>query len=141
LISEAKARLGEGALVFPGNPLYSTSWLIVVQAELAKRRPELLPKFLQAIKKAERFMQEHPDQAIEAVSRHAGIDRQIVARTWQSIDFRVSLTQALIAAMEEEAKWLISTKRTDTKQVPDFLDYIHPDPLRSVSPATVTVIK
>ncbi|MBI4292338.1 MAG: ABC transporter substrate-binding protein [Betaproteobacteria bacterium] len=141
LVSEAKARLGERALVFPGNPLYSTSWLIVVREELAKRRPELLPKFLQAIKKAERFMQAHPDQATEAVSRHTGIDRQIVENTWKSLDFRLSLSQALIAAMEDEAKWLISTRRTDAQVVPDFLDYVRADPLRSVSPATVTIIK
>lgn len=43
--------------------------------------------------------------------------------------------------MEEEARWLISSRRTGATEVPNFLDYIHAESLKKVSPATVTLIE
>ncbi|MBI2317393.1 MAG: hypothetical protein HYU75_10405 [Betaproteobacteria bacterium] len=54
---------------------------------------------------------------------------------------RLSLSQALLATMEEEARWLISSRRTGATEVPNFLDYIHAESLKKVSPATVTLIE
>ena len=59
----------------------------------------------------------------------------------QSTVFVVSLPQALIIAMEDEARWRIENKLTDKTTVPNYLDFIYTDALEAVNPEAVTVIR
>ena len=43
-------------------------------------------------------------------------------RLWPRYQFSPSLDQSLIAAMEDEARWMISNGLTPEKQVPDFYE-------------------
>ncbi len=51
------------------------------------------------------------------------------------------LDQSLVVAMEDEARWMISNNRTTEMMVPNFLEYIHLDGLKSVKPAEVNIIR
>ena len=52
-----------------------------------------------------------------------------------------SFAQALILAMEDEARWRIENKLTDKTTVPDYLDFMYIDALEVVNPGAVTVIR
>jgi NitT/TauT family transport system substrate-binding protein len=53
----------------------------------------------------------------------------------------VTLPQALIIAMEDEARWRIENKLTDKTTVPNYLNFLYLDGLEAVSPEAVTVIR
>ena len=53
----------------------------------------------------------------------------------------VSLDQSLIAAMEDEARWMIKNNLTREKQIPDFMNYIYVDGLKAVKPEAVKIIR
>ncbi len=55
-------------------------------------------------------------------------------------NFILSLSQVLIIAMEDEARWAIKNNLTDATEVPNYLDYIYFDALEAVKPDAVNII-
>ena len=55
--------------------------------------------------------------------------------------FALSLDQSLVAAMEDEARWMITKNLTSEKSVPDFLKYIYMDGLKAVEPEAVRIME
>jgi len=56
-------------------------------------------------------------------------------------EFTIILPQALIVAMEDQARWRIKNKLTEATQVLNYLDYIYFDALEEVKPEAVTIIR
>ena len=69
------------------------------------------------------------------------LDDAYTATVWSQNQFSLSLDQSLIAAMEDEARWMIKNKLTNEKKVPDFLDYIYEDGLKAIKPEAVSIIR
>ncbi|MBC8263472.1 MAG: NrtA/SsuA/CpmA family ABC transporter substrate-binding protein [Anaerolineales bacterium] len=137
----AQKKLGDNAIVLPSRLRYTTAWLIVVMKDYAEENPEILEKFLRAIVKAENFIKENPEEAISIHAKMSDVDRETVAALWDVVAFDLSISESLLTQMEEEARWLIRTKRTDQTEVPNLLDYIYFDALEKVKPAGITVIR
>jgi NitT/TauT family transport system substrate-binding protein len=64
-----------------------------------------------------------------------------MAAFWTEHQLSVSLDQALIAAMEDEARWMIRSNLVSENQVPDFLNYTYPDALKAAEPDAVSIIR
>ena len=60
---------------------------------------------------------------------------------WPKHDFRVVLPQALIVAMEDQARWRIDNKLTDATEVPNYLDYVYLDALEEIKPEAIGIIR
>jgi NitT/TauT family transport system substrate-binding protein len=83
----------------------------------------------------------HPAEAEAIVQKQLKYDDPTMAILWHSQQLSLSLDQSLIAAMEDEARWMIGNKMTTEKQVPDFLNYIYEDGLKAIRPDAVNVIR
>ncbi|GAG37759.1 unnamed protein product, partial [marine sediment metagenome] len=53
----------------------------------------------------------------------------------------VGLPQALLIAMEDQARWRIENGLTDETDVPNFLDFLYFDALEVTAPEAVTIIR
>jgi len=60
---------------------------------------------------------------------------------WPEHQFSLSLDQSLIAAMEDEARWMIKNNLTREKEIPDFMKFIFMDGLEAVKPEAVNIIR
>lgn len=49
--------------------------------------------------------------------------------------------ESLILAMEDQAQWMTENGLTTSRNVPDFLGYLHPDGLEAVKPQAVSLIR
>ena len=112
----------------------------ICRRDWLKQHPDLVRRFLTALTRAEGYIAQHPDEAKAILKKRYGYDDAYVERTWPENLFSVSLDQALITAMEDEARWMIANGLTAEKKVPDFLDYIYPDGLKAVKPDAVSII-
>ena len=63
-----------------------------------------------------------------------------MATVWARNEFSLSLEQSLIAAMENEARWMIKNNLTGRTMVPDFINYIYFNGLTTVKPEAVNII-
>jgi ABC-type nitrate/sulfonate/bicarbonate transport system substrate-binding protein len=139
-VEMAKEGLGANAIVWSiqsNQPLYSQ---VISTDEWITGHPELCNRFLKSLYQAEAFVINHPAEAKEIVKNQMNFSDSYVETVWHQNQFSLSLDQSLILAMEGEARWLISNKLTNSKAVPNFLDYIYLDGLETVKPEAVNII-
>jgi NitT/TauT family transport system substrate-binding protein len=124
--------------VHSGQAQYS---VLVGRNEWLKRHPDLSKRLLKSLMQAEEYVVQHPSEAMAILKKRYQHDDAYVARVWKEHQFSLSLDQALILAMEDEARWMIKNNLTSGKAVPDFLKYIYIDGLKAVKPEAVNIIR
>jgi len=140
-ILNAQKLLGDNAIILPTKLTYTTAWLSVVMKEYAEEHPEVLEKYLRAIYKANQFIKENREEAITIHAEMSDVDREVFASLWNDIDYKLSLSEALLTTLEDEARWIIRNKLADQTEVPNFLDFIYFDALEKVNPEGITIIR
>jgi NitT/TauT family transport system substrate-binding protein len=83
----------------------------------------------------------NPDQARIILQKKFNFNDDYMALIWPEHQFSLTLDQGLVAAMEDEARWMIANGLTTEKQIPDFLNYIYVDGLEAVKPQVVNIIR
>lgn len=140
-ILNTQLELGDNAIILPSENIYTASWLIIVMKDYAEKNPEVLEKFVRAIVKAENFIAGNREESIDIHSEESGLAREIIAALWDDVIFDLSLDQALLTNLEDEARWAIKYGLTDKTEVPNYLDYIYFDALEKVKPGAVTIAR
>ncbi len=137
----AMKRLGSNSIVWPAQSGQYVYGLVITSEELITKRPGVAVKLLKAFAQAEEYAIQNPAKAKATVQKWLNVDAAFVEAAWARDQFSISLDLSLVAAMEDEARWLIKNNLTGEKQVPDFLDYIYEDSLKAVKPEAVNVIR
>ena len=75
------------------------------------------------------------------VQQQLELDGGYMETVWSQNQFSLFLDQSLILAMEDEARWMIQNRLTTQTQVPNFMDYISEDGLKSVKPQAVNILR
>ncbi len=133
--------LGSNASLWPAQnsqPFYS---LVLADGAWVNEHPKTLEKFLTAMRQAEEFIAGHPDEAKAILKQKLNFSDTEIARVWEQNRYVLSLDQSLITAMEDQARWIIQNGLTAATSAPDFLDFIHEDPLKKINPDAVNIIR
>jgi NitT/TauT family transport system substrate-binding protein len=114
-----------------GNIVGSTEWVAA--------HPEIVTRFWKSIAQASDFMTYHQDEAKIMIQTRLGLEKSYIDTIWPQYTFTISLDQTLILAMEDEARWMISDKLTTETAVPNFLNNIYVDGMKSAKPDAVKI--
>ncbi len=139
-VYKTRTNLGENAIVWPGQSGQDSYWLFVSKEDFITRNPGMVKRSLKALLQAEEFVKRNKDGSKGILVSH-DLDAQFVDDIWQKLDYTISLSQALLTAMEDGARWRIKSRLTDKKEVPNYLDFIYIDALEEVNPEAVTIIR
>ncbi len=137
---DIKNAMGEEAVSWPAQGGREENFLLVTTDDWAGDHPDALEGLLKAMMDAEEFVSINEREAGEIVADRLGIDVSYVEKSWQRIEFALSLQQQMLLTMEDQAQWLIDSGLTGAAEVPNYLDFIHFDSLEKVKPEAVTVI-
>ncbi|HET7831485.1 MAG TPA: NrtA/SsuA/CpmA family ABC transporter substrate-binding protein [Gallionella sp.] len=132
-------KLGNDGVTFYGEAVYTYTFNVAASRRILEDDRRAVESFLRALKKAEHYVQQNPDRAIEIVAHATGADREMLKELWGGFNFRMSLEQALLISMENEAGWAIKEKLVERKTLPNFLDFIYFDGLEKVSPEAMLI--
>jgi NitT/TauT family transport system substrate-binding protein len=135
-----KLMLGK-TILLPSRNIYREDFYLVPTKDFIKKNPAALKRFLKAIDRAETFIRDNRDEAVNIVSRRLKIERETVDSFWNSYEFRLFLDQTVLTDLEAEARWAIKNKYTPAVKVPDYLDFIYPDALLAIKPEAVNIIR
>jgi NitT/TauT family transport system substrate-binding protein len=116
-------------------------WSVVSTPGWINQHPELARQFLKSLAQAEEYITQHPAEAKKILQKRLKLDDTYIATVWSQNQFSLSLDQSLIAAMEDEARWMIKNNLTREKQIPDFMNYVYVDGLKAVKPEAVKIIR
>ena len=132
---------GSDLFVWPAHsdqPAYGT---LVARNEWLADHPETVERLLNSLARAQLYIESNPDATKAALQKKLNFDDAYMAEVWAEYQFSLTLDQSLIIAMEDEARWMIANDLTSETQVPDFLDYIYEDALKTVKPESVSIIR
>jgi len=136
-----KGRLGSNGIIWPAQSSQPTYGIVVCREDWITRHWKRVSKFLRALGQAEEYVIHHPSEAKAIVQKILHHDDAYMAAVWPEHQFSLSLDQALILAMEEEARWMIKNNLTREKTIPNFTDHIYMDGLKAVKPKAVKMIR
>ncbi len=134
-------RRGGMVIAWPIQSNQLTYWNILGRADWMGAHRETIDRFLRSISQAEGYVFLHPKEAKAILQKRLGYDDAYIAKVWRDNLFSLSLDQGLVAAMEDEARWMISSGLTNEKNMPDFLDYINIDGLKATKPEAISIIR
>jgi len=101
--------------------------------------PETVTRFLRSLDLAEDYLISHPAEAKAIVQKRLNFSDAYMVTIWPKHQYSLTLDQSLVAAMEDEARWMIANNLTTEKTVPDFTDYIYTKGLEVVKPEAVNI--
>ncbi|HEX9023605.1 MAG TPA: NrtA/SsuA/CpmA family ABC transporter substrate-binding protein [Geobacteraceae bacterium] len=137
----AQRRLGENGITFHDKEIYTWTFNLVATQEFIRMHPERVRKVLKALVRAEDFVEQNPAEAQRIVAAFSGEELEVVRGIWPDIRFRVSLDQALLLALEDESRWAMRAGLAPGKDIPNYLDFIYCDGLKSVKPQAVSILR
>lgn len=133
-------RLGQRAIVFPNEGIYTGIFCMVTLRSFAEKNPEIVEKILAGLIEAERFVETNPDEAIKIVADQVGIEPASLKNFYGEYKFKVKSSDILLDVLQKEGKWAIDSKIVDPgSQLPDYRSYIHTDALKRIAPERVTI--
>ena len=125
----------------PSSEVYKETFNFMVMKDFANDNPKVLKKFLRAIDKATIFIKSHKQKSQAIVAERLKLDKKVMTALWDDFVFQLSLDQSLLITLEDEARWAIKSRLTDTTEVPNYLNYIYMDALEEVKSESVTIIR
>ena len=75
------------------------------------------------------------------VGRHINMSAEGLTEIWEIFDFRTDLSHELVLTLEDEAKWFVQKNLGDSKEVPNYLDYIYFKAMSDVDENMITIIR
>ncbi len=139
-INQIQSLLGEKIVVWPAQAEQFGYFEMVCTKNWATTHPDLIVRFLKALIQAENFNINHRDQAIAIVAKDLNHTNEYTASIWSDYEYSVTLDQSFILLLQDEARWLVNNNLTVATSVPNFLNFIYVDGLKSVKPESVNII-
>jgi len=134
----AEKQLGNDGITFRASNLYSELYVLAAHPKQVEQDPEIIKALLRALKQAERFTAEHPDEAKQILQRYTKLDSDVINGIWPNFSFNIRLTKELLSDWDAEARWAKETgKVTPQTQIPDFTKFVDRRFLWSIDPDSV----
>ena len=136
-----REKLGDSAIVFQDKDIYRWTFNVVARQEFIDKKPDTVKKILRALVKAEEFVRGNPAEAQQIVADFSEMEISVVRNMWADANYAATLDQMLLLSLEDESRWAINSGLTEAREVPNYLDYIYLDGLKSVKPHAVSILK
>lgn len=136
----AQKLLGDKAMRLPSSEIYRETFNLTVMRDFAQENPDVLKRLLKAIIKATTFINTNREETQRMVSERLNLDKALTIQLWDNYVFDISLDQALILTLEDEARWAMKNKLTPKNKLPNYLDFIYPDALKAIKPRAFSII-
>ena len=136
-----RQELADNAVGWPGQRWQQYYFVLVTTDRWLAEHPAAARALLEAVLASEQRAGEDPEDSKARLARRFGYDAAYVDYSWPRHDFLVELPQALLLAMEEQARWRIENGLSPAGSIPNYLSTLATAPLAELRPQTVTVIR
>jgi NitT/TauT family transport system substrate-binding protein len=138
-VTSINQHLAQDVFALPIQSGQLAYWNLVSSPEWINSHAGIIKKLVKSLIQAENYMSSHESEAKKTLQKRMNWSDTQILSIWSQNKFEVSLDQSLILTMEDEARWIVGNRLTDRETVPNFLDYIYTDSLKSVKPSAVGI--
>ena len=141
-VADALRALGAKARVLPGPGFFRVTFNLVSVADSAGASDADLVKLLRAVRRATELIRAEPERARNIVAAALKFNPKEFEAVWKPYDFRLQLAPALLSSLEAQSRWALRDKLVPAgSQLPNYLDFIRPEPLRQVDARAVRLVQ
>lgn len=140
-VNQARSKLGDDAIYWRAQSRQPQYSLVITSEKWLAEHPDVTRRLLVSLAEAEAHLVRNPHAASAALQQRLNLPPEYGETLLSQNQFCLSLEQSLVAAMEDEARWMIRNNLTPKQDVPNFLDYIHEKVLQDVKPGAVYIIR
>ncbi|MBU2708203.1 ABC transporter substrate-binding protein [Zooshikella marina] len=135
----ARKTLGENLAVTFYSEVYTEFSVLVSKLHTMQTRKEALSRCLRALIRAEKFLQNNPDQAIDIVIKHLSkLSESTIRNVWNDFTLELRLDNILLTTLKVEANWF-KNQGAFEEEVPNFRNTIYTEFLEALKPKAVTL--
>lgn len=138
--SNALSILADKAIELETRLTYSTLWLAIARREFAEQNTNILIKYLSALKKAQRYIDEHPKETVKVLSQNINVSEEVIREIRGQISYQLSLSERMLLILEDQNRWMNREEITTTKNY-NFRKHIYTEPMQEVYPEGITIIR
>jgi NitT/TauT family transport system substrate-binding protein len=136
-----KEKMGDAVSEWPAQsqPYY---WLLVTTTQVLETKADAAKRFMAALSRAEDFAGQNEDEAKAIVRERYDFEPAYLNHVWRSrTKYELSLDQALLLAMEDQARWMIKNGMSyGHREIPDYLHHLYADALSKARPRCIRLI-
>lgn len=137
--SQALAEIGPAGTVLSSPGVYSLTFNLIARRDLLGPRNVQLQAVLRALDGAVALMRKDPGKTQQVIAGRLAVQPGALSALMQGYRYGVVLEQALLIALEQEARWAVRAGHK-APPMPDFLHFLHPSTLAAVRRSAVTLI-
>jgi aliphatic sulfonates family ABC transporter substrate-binding protein len=120
----AQRQLPQQSIVFPPGDLYHGRHCVAMNQEFVNAHPDVVEKLIRGFQKAEKFVNENPDESMAIVSKMTSMDIGALKSLWSEYKVTVGIDSQLIQILDKEAQWARTISKTTTP-APNFNDFLY----------------
>jgi NitT/TauT family transport system substrate-binding protein len=136
-----ESALGTNAVTWSAQGDQDFFVLLISREEWVSTHSSAIDRLLNVVLQAEQFAGTHVNEVQTLMAERFGYAASYVKSILPKLTLTVTLPQALLVVMEDEARWSIQSNLTDKKKVPNYLNFIYIDGLMAVKPDAVTIFQ
>lgn len=135
---QMQEKLADNAVTWPAQSGQDYYWLLVGTEDTLRKRSAAIRRVLAALASAEDFIKNNGNEAKRIVASQLGSAH--MPDLWETSSFELTLSRPVVLAMESELRWMNSMNGVREFKMPDFLDVIYFDALKSVRPEKIKML-
>jgi NitT/TauT family transport system substrate-binding protein len=139
-IDQIQEQLGDNAVLWPAQSGEDAFGVMTSRNDWIASHPGQLNRLLKSLDQAEQYTVDHPAEAEAIVQKSLNYSDSDMTSIWPNQQYSLTLDQSLVAAMEDEGRWMIANNLTTAKTIPDYDNYINTSGLENVDPESVGII-
>jgi NitT/TauT family transport system substrate-binding protein len=105
-----KEELGDNAISWPGGKDFY--FVLITKEDWIENNPAVAERFMKSLLEAEDYVRNNPEKAKEFVEDIFNYKSDYIDYSWPNQEFAVIISQAMLIAFEDEARWAIKNKLT-----------------------------
>lgn len=130
-----------GAQRLPKSNAYRLTFNLIAHKKLLGVRDAELVKLLRALERAQQFINSQPQKAKVILLDRLKLDSTFIEWIWPDYNYRLSLDQSLLTTLEGEARWARQEGLVKGDKTPNYLSYIYINPLNTVRPSAISIMR
>lgn len=140
-VSMIQKRLGNNSVIWNGQIWKDDHFLLLTTAEWIEKNPGAAGRLLQALLESESIVSQNAEKIKAYIISKFGYDPNNYDNIWKKIELGLSLSQAFLLDLEDQAEWALDRGIVTGSTIPNYLDLIYMDGLDRVSPKRNTIIR
>lgn len=140
IVHTIKDRLRANGVTWSAQSGRRFYWTLIATDRLTRERADVVDRLLRSVVAADRFANENETASKEIVVKATNLEPAYLDYVWPKHIFAVSLDQVMLVAMEEEARWHVSTRPTGATAIPDYLERIYFKGLEAIDPSAIGIV-